>query len=134
MLCFQQLCVFQLLLKLVRGMYITIKIICLNNNLIYNYFCLRFIEVETIHNPKLIVVVGVLGLFVNILGLFLFHGNTFIFSQLVFQFIFLSFINNKALIFCSSWWRRAWSFTWWYISQPHTTNSISKRWSKCQCY
>ncbi|KAF0763094.1 zinc transporter 1-like [Aphis craccivora] len=37
--------------------------------------CKRFIEVETIHNPKFIVVVGVLGLFVNILGLFLFHAH-----------------------------------------------------------
>ncbi|CAI6365843.1 unnamed protein product [Macrosiphum euphorbiae] len=37
--------------------------------------CKRFIEVETIHNPKLIVVVGILGLFVNILGLFLFHAH-----------------------------------------------------------
>lgn len=54
----------------------------MNTNFIYDFFfCSRFIEVETIHNPKFIVVVGVLGLFVNILGLFLFHGNIFIFSQ-----------------------------------------------------
>ncbi|XP_025410928.1 zinc transporter 1 isoform X2 [Sipha flava] len=35
----------------------------------------RFIEVELIHNPELIIVVGVLGLIVNILGLFLFHAH-----------------------------------------------------------
>lgn len=40
--------------------------------------CKRFIEVEEIHEPRLIVVVGALGLLVNIVGLFLFHehGNT----------------------------------------------------------
>jgi len=54
----------------------------LYKNVIYNFICFRFIEVETIHNPKFIVVVGVLGLFVNILGLFLFHGNTLRFSNL----------------------------------------------------
>jgi len=35
----------------------------------------RFIEVEEIHEPRLIVVVGALGLLVNIVGLFLFHGE-----------------------------------------------------------
>lgn len=39
-----------------------------------NYF--RFIEVEEIHKPEYIVVVGFLGLLVNVLGLFMFHGNT----------------------------------------------------------
>lgn len=34
---------------------------------------LRFIKVEEIREPKLIVVVGSLGLVVNIIGLFLFH-------------------------------------------------------------
>lgn len=42
-------------------------------------FFFRFIEVELIHNPELIIVVGVLGLVVNILGLFLFHGNLIFF-------------------------------------------------------
>lgn len=34
----------------------------------------RFIEVENIHNPQLLVIVGTIGLIVNIIGLFLFHG------------------------------------------------------------
>ncbi|XP_039294800.1 zinc transporter 1 isoform X2 [Nilaparvata lugens] len=37
--------------------------------------CKRFIEVEIIHEPQLIVVVGALGLIVNIIGLFLFHEH-----------------------------------------------------------
>lgn len=37
--------------------------------------CKRFIEVEIIHEPQLIVVVGALGLVVNIIGLFLFHEH-----------------------------------------------------------
>ncbi|KAJ9592542.1 hypothetical protein L9F63_015777, partial [Diploptera punctata] len=37
--------------------------------------CKRFIEVEEIHEPRLIVVVGTLGLVVNIVGLFLFHEH-----------------------------------------------------------
>lgn len=35
----------------------------------------RFYEPEEIHNPKLILIVGALGLLVNILGLFLFHEH-----------------------------------------------------------
>lgn len=37
--------------------------------------CKRFIEIEKIHDPELLVVVGALGLLVNIIGLFLFHGE-----------------------------------------------------------
>lgn len=37
--------------------------------------CKRFIEVETIHDPPLLVGVGVVGLLVNIIGLFLFHEH-----------------------------------------------------------
>uniref|UniRef100_A0A1B6D2D7 Cation efflux protein cytoplasmic domain-containing protein n=1 Tax=Clastoptera arizonana TaxID=38151 RepID=A0A1B6D2D7_9HEMI len=37
--------------------------------------CKRFIEVEEIHEPKMIVIVGALGLLVNIIGLFLFHDH-----------------------------------------------------------
>lgn len=37
--------------------------------------CKRFIEVEEIHDAKLLVVVGAVGLLVNLIGLFLFHGN-----------------------------------------------------------
>lgn len=37
--------------------------------------CKRFIEVEEIHEPKLIVVVGALGLIVNLVGLLLFAGH-----------------------------------------------------------
>ncbi|XP_034246282.1 zinc/cadmium resistance protein isoform X1 [Thrips palmi] len=37
--------------------------------------CKRFIEVEEIHEPRLIVVVGVLGLLVNLIGLCLFHEH-----------------------------------------------------------
>ncbi|XP_077293712.1 solute carrier family 30 member 1 isoform X2 [Arctopsyche grandis] len=37
--------------------------------------CKRFIEVEKIHNPQLLVIVGTLGLLVNIIGLFLFHEH-----------------------------------------------------------
>ncbi|BES91013.1 Cation efflux family [Nesidiocoris tenuis] len=35
----------------------------------------RFIEVEEVHEPKLIVVVGALGLLVNLIGLFLLHEH-----------------------------------------------------------
>lgn len=38
--------------------------------------CKRFIEVEQIHSPQLLVAVGGLGLFVNVIGLCLFHGNS----------------------------------------------------------
>ncbi|XP_066591356.1 uncharacterized protein ZnT63C isoform X1 [Prorops nasuta] len=36
--------------------------------------CKRFIEIEEIHEAKLLVAVGALGLFVNVIGLCLFHG------------------------------------------------------------
>lgn len=36
--------------------------------------CKRFIEVEIIHDPQLLVIVGALGLLVNLIGLALFHG------------------------------------------------------------
>lgn len=39
------------------------------------FFFFRFIEIEPITQPKLIVVVGVLGLIINIIGLFLFRGT-----------------------------------------------------------
>lgn len=42
--------------------------------------CKRFIEVEAIHDPKLLVVVGTLGLLVNLVGLLLFHGKGTIFT------------------------------------------------------
>ncbi|KAJ0179511.1 hypothetical protein K1T71_005223 [Dendrolimus kikuchii] len=35
----------------------------------------RFIEIETIHDPRLLVAVGTLGLLLNIVGLFLFHDH-----------------------------------------------------------
>lgn len=35
----------------------------------------RFVEIEIIHDPKLLVAVGTLGLLLNIIGLFLFHGK-----------------------------------------------------------
>lgn len=37
--------------------------------------CKRFIEPEPIHDAKLIVIVGALGLLVNVIGLFLFHSH-----------------------------------------------------------
>ncbi|XP_075235037.1 solute carrier family 30 member 1 [Lycorma delicatula] len=37
--------------------------------------CKRFIEVEEIHQPQLIIIVGALGLFVNVIGLLLFHEH-----------------------------------------------------------
>lgn len=37
--------------------------------------CKRFIEVEEIHEAKLLVAVGALGLLVNVIGLCLFHGE-----------------------------------------------------------
>ncbi|KAL1110083.1 hypothetical protein AAG570_008161 [Ranatra chinensis] len=37
--------------------------------------CKRFIKVEVIYEPKLIVIVGSIGLFVNIIGLVLFHQD-----------------------------------------------------------
>lgn len=37
--------------------------------------CKRFIEVEEIHEAKLLVAVGALGLIVNVIGLCLFHGE-----------------------------------------------------------
>lgn len=37
--------------------------------------CKRFIEVEEIHEAKLLVAIGALGLLVNVIGLCLFHGE-----------------------------------------------------------
>ncbi|XKL66914.1 hypothetical protein PGB90_010334 [Kerria lacca] len=37
--------------------------------------CKRFIEKEQVHEPQLIICVGVMGLIVNLIGLFLFHGH-----------------------------------------------------------
>ncbi|XP_068908335.1 uncharacterized protein ZnT63C isoform X1 [Tenebrio molitor] len=37
--------------------------------------CKRFIESEAIHDPQLLVIVGALGLLVNVIGLFLFHEH-----------------------------------------------------------
>lgn len=37
--------------------------------------CKRFIETTEIHNPELLLTVGVVGLIVNVIGLFLFHGK-----------------------------------------------------------
>ncbi|KAF2905976.1 hypothetical protein ILUMI_00207 [Ignelater luminosus] len=37
--------------------------------------CKRFIEIETIHDPQLLVIVGGVGLLVNVIGLFLFHEH-----------------------------------------------------------
>lgn len=37
--------------------------------------CKRFIEIEPIHEPKLIVIVGFIGLLVNLIGLLLFHDH-----------------------------------------------------------
>lgn len=39
------------------------------------YFIFRFIEEETIHEPELLVTVGVLGLVVNGIGLCLLYGK-----------------------------------------------------------
>jgi hypothetical protein len=41
--------------------------------------CKRFIEVEEIHQAKLLVGVGALGLLVNVIGLCLFHGKLLFF-------------------------------------------------------
>jgi len=41
--------------------------------------CKRFIEVEEIHQAKLLVGVGALGLLVNVIGLCLFHGKLLLF-------------------------------------------------------
>lgn len=38
--------------------------------------CKRFIEVEKIHQPELVLIVGSVGLVVNIVGLGLFHGES----------------------------------------------------------
>jgi zinc transporter 1 len=35
----------------------------------------RLVEVEEIHNPWLVLIVGVAGLFINVVGLFMFHGH-----------------------------------------------------------
>ena len=40
-----------------------------------NFICYRFVEIETIHDPQLILIVGGIGLLINVIGLFLFHGN-----------------------------------------------------------
>ncbi|XP_076252606.1 solute carrier family 30 member 1 isoform X1 [Rhynchophorus ferrugineus] len=37
--------------------------------------CKRFIEIETIHDPQLLVIVGGIGLLVNLVGLLLFHEH-----------------------------------------------------------
>lgn len=37
--------------------------------------CKRFIEMEETHEPKLLVIVGVIGLLINVIGLFLLFGT-----------------------------------------------------------
>lgn len=37
--------------------------------------CKRFIEMEPIHEPKLLVIVGVIGLLINVVGLVLLYGE-----------------------------------------------------------
>lgn len=38
--------------------------------------CKRFIEMEPIHEPKLLVIVGVIGLLINVVGLVLLYGKS----------------------------------------------------------
>jgi Co/Zn/Cd efflux system component len=42
---------------------------------IYIFFSDRFLEVEEIHDPQLILIVGAIGLGINGIGLLLFHGK-----------------------------------------------------------
>lgn len=56
----------------------------------------RFCKPETIHDPPLILVVGVSGLVVNVIGLFLFKGNSFV--LLSFR---LFFVLSSAFFFSS---------------------------------
>ena len=42
---------------------------------IYLFFSDRFLEVEEIHDPQLILIVGAIGLGINGIGLLLFHGK-----------------------------------------------------------
>jgi zinc transporter 1 len=59
-----------------------------------NYF-IRCLQPEEINNPKLILIVGVLGLAVNIIGIFLFHSTFYVFCS-----TFTSFRS------CITWWSR----------------------------
>jgi len=45
-------------------------------NVILYLICFRFIEEEPIHEPELLVIVGALGLLVNVIGLCLLYGKT----------------------------------------------------------
>lgn len=59
------------------------------NDINLQFSFVRFIEVEDIHNAQLILVVGAVGLGVNIIGLFLFHGEYNFPSNRFFCFQFL---------------------------------------------
>lgn len=65
--------------------YLDIKII--SSFQLYSYtnlmFSYRFIEEETIHEPKLLVIVGALGLLVNLIGLGLLYGTLKIYLSLI---------------------------------------------------
>jgi Co/Zn/Cd efflux system component len=61
----------------------------------------RVIAPPEISNPKVIVVVGSLGLLSNIVGLFLFHGTS--------KIILLQIMSE--LIFRT--WTFSWSLSWW---------------------
>jgi len=47
---------------------------CFNVTIFLIYY--RFIEEEPIHEPELLVIVGALGLLVNVIGLCLLYGKT----------------------------------------------------------
>ena len=44
----------------------------------------RFVDPEKLHNPMLVLVVGVIGLIINIIGLFMFHGMLFVLFVYIF--------------------------------------------------
>lgn len=58
--------------------------------------CKRFIEKEDIHDPQLLVIVGTLGLLVNVIGLFLFHGRSSV--QFLFAMICAAFHRESEIL------------------------------------
>lgn len=82
--------------------------------ILYLFFYLfrRFIEEEQIHEPKLLLVVGCLGLLVNLIGLVLLFGKN-IRRKWIGRFTLKLKFKFKSLSMCRT--RRTWSFTW----RPH---------------
>jgi Co/Zn/Cd efflux system component len=76
----------------------------------------RFYSPEKIHEPLLILVVGVCGLLVNVIGLFLFKGTQKYLTYLQFRAVRKTFTNKliveQTSLFCRRRRTSSWTLTW----------------------